>query len=65
MKKLTVAILSLFFSLFLLVGCNSTPKPAEESEEATVIENVDATIDTVAITVDTTVVEEAVEEIVE
>jgi len=65
MKKFTVTIASLFFALFLLVGCNNAPKPAEETEEATVIENVEIAVDTVAVEVDTTVVVEVVEEIVE
>ena len=65
MKKITLSIASLFFALFLLVGCNNAPKPAEERDETTVNVNVEITADTVAVTVDSTVVEEAAEEIVE
>lgn len=64
MKKFTVTIASLFFALFLLVGCNNAPKPAEAADETTVNVNVDVTSDTVTVVVDSTMTEEATEEVV-
>lgn len=59
MKKITLTIASLFFALFLLVGCNEAPKPAEE--QTIVIENATVTMDTVTVVVDTVAVEEIAE----
>ncbi len=63
MKNVTLVIASLFFALFFMVACENAPKPEAETEEVTVIENVEVAVDTTSATADTVVVMETEEEI--
>ena len=62
MKNVKLIIASLFFALFFMVACKNAPKPEGETEEVTVIENVDVAVDTTSATADTVVIMESEEE---